>query len=710
MQLPVYTPSVQKTEGGNARVVAPSNYGAPGALMAQGLSAMSKGLGALNAAVTRQQEEADAVNAQAASNEYTKRMNDLLYDPDKGLMQTKLQGADGITGTFEEQEKKIRQEVYGQFKFNTRKGQLAFQNLVNNTAAQRYEMVRKHQTKQNEAYQDVVFANAVEDQAQFVTNAYGDEQALANSVAETEKLTAAKYFNQGEEAVKAQVRKNCGTVVGRAMAAALANEDYDTLDTIRNRYGEYLSPEQSINAMKIANNFARGNMELQLFKEAYAACGNDPYAVEKFIENYCANTGGNAEAVHECFRKTKGQPYQLGAAEDGVNGNWDCGAWTKWVAKHCGLGGIITNRCADTQFKQFEDAGRAFGPEQESKLRDGDFVFWTGTGGAEGYKGIAHVGIYNGKTGRVMQSGTHGVAECDLHQYKIVGFGRGAGGVGRSPVEVEKLKSKALQYITGQEGKKRAYTNSLVHEGELKMMDLLNQDETNIGEYQKIAGMYSANDEARIRLQTKLASIQKGFEKAAAKAGSESGGGKSNPLAVYELGVRLQRGEDPEGLRNNVLASGDYTGADKVKMLKLIDGLNDTLKKEYNVSAIVNDMTAGYVGTDKAAYKKSLEEYTAGQIADYIGKNNVKPTVAQIQDMIRYGTTKQKVGGFLGTKIDSPVKMLMRIPGLQDYRVNESGGYNVRVNNGWYRISDRQIVSINNGEMTLEQALREGYR
>ena len=90
--------------------------------------------------------------------------------------------------------------------------------------------------------------------------------------------------------------------------------------------------------------------------------------------------------------------------------------------------------------------------------------------------------------------------------------------------------------------------------------------------------------------------------------------------------------EDPEALRVNIL-SGPYSLQDKAKMLKMVDDLNKTLTDKYNVNAIVNDMTAGYVGKDKDTYKKALAANIAGDIADYLGMNNKPPTVEEIQQM-----------------------------------------------------------------------------
>lgn len=735
MKFLTYAPAVQKNTIGNANVqrygsAAAKAIATAGQLGGQAYGNLARSVGQLAGAIQHQQENEDALTATAANNEYTKRINELMYNQENGLMNTKLDGASGITTAFEEQEKKIREEVGAQFRFHTQKGQMTFLNMANNSAAQRFENVRKHQTQQYNAYRDVTFGNAVENQAQFAMNNYADENALLQSMAETERLTMAQYYGQGDEEITAQVRKNCSVVAGRAIAAAVSNNDYAMVDNIRNRYGSYLTPEQSVNLMKISNKAAQENTELQLFKSAYAACGNNPEAIGRYVDDYCAKTGGNADIVHECFRKTKGQPYLLGAAEDGVNGNWDCGAWTKWVAKQSGLGSVITNRCADAQFKQMEDAGRAFGPNHENQLKTGDFVFWTGTGGEEGYKGISHVGIYNADTGKVMQSGTKGVAEIDLHAYPIVGFGRGAGGAGRTPAEVERLKSRALQFIQSEEGKKNAFISRQIQSANLELQDAMNHGINDINAYRGIVNKYitmnpgTPNDELRIRLETKLNAIQKGILANQAtgeedidgtgtiSAGrSKNGAPKSNPMAVYELGLRLQNGDSPEALRENVM-SGAYSLQDKAKMMKMIDELDKTLTKDYNVDEIVKDMTAGYSGANKETYKKMLAAQTAGDIADFLGRKNERPTVDQIQQMVRYNMTKQSTG-FMGDNVPAPVDFAAKT-GADTYIPNERNGqrdgYNVKFRGIWHHISDRQMKAINDGEMTLQAAIREGYR
>ncbi len=151
---------VQRYDDGSARALAQAgqiaaqigNVQARGNEMAgQAYGVLARGVGQLGAVIQHQQEEQDALNVQAASNEYTKRLNDVLYNQDNGLMNTQMQGADGITAQFEAAERKIRQEVGQQFKFHTAKGINAYNRMTDNSATQRFEMVRRHQTQQYNA-------------------------------------------------------------------------------------------------------------------------------------------------------------------------------------------------------------------------------------------------------------------------------------------------------------------------------------------------------------------------------------------------------------------------------------------------------------------------------------------------------------------------------------------------------------------------------
>ena len=98
MKLATYTPQIQRNTI-NAHVDAPAAQALANIGQMQGRSMQGMAL-----AINHASEQLDAVNVQAASNEYTKRLNNLLYNQDNGLMNTQMQGANGITAKFEEEE------------------------------------------------------------------------------------------------------------------------------------------------------------------------------------------------------------------------------------------------------------------------------------------------------------------------------------------------------------------------------------------------------------------------------------------------------------------------------------------------------------------------------------------------------------------------------------------------------------------------------
>ena len=178
MKLATYNPQVAPNTI-NARVEAPQAQAIANIGRMQGQS-----LAGLAGTINRVGEEIDAVNVQAASNEYTKRLNDLLYNQDNGLMNTKMQGADGITAKFEEEERKIRQEVGSQYNFLSQKGSFTFNRMTENSAMQRHELVRRHQTQQFNAYRDLTFDNALELNTQTAADNYSMPEVVDQNMAE----------------------------------------------------------------------------------------------------------------------------------------------------------------------------------------------------------------------------------------------------------------------------------------------------------------------------------------------------------------------------------------------------------------------------------------------------------------------------------------------------------------------------------------------
>ena len=455
MKLVSYTPSVPKTAGGSARVDAPDAKAIAnvGRMQGQALQGIAN-------AIQIAGENVDAVNAQAAANEYTKRVNELLYNQDNGLLNTKMDGANGITGTFEEQEKKIRQEVGSQYQFFSAKGQAVFNNMANRSAAQRYEMVRRHQTQQFNAYQDVTYGNALQLNVQAAGDNYASPDIVEDSIKESIASASVRYGDQGAEVVKQQSRKAAGMVAQQAINMAYANGNDDQAAAYIEKYGAYLDPNQRSQYSKAVHQRVLSNMTRNTADALVAKYGN--------------NTAALYDAIYN--RREGGSGYDGNAAvawmrEQAKNGtNWGVNTCTLGVNKALTMGGGIPgNTWAPTNWEDAKKAGTAF--TDRSQLRTGDIVYWWKPGKDKNADDVGHVGIYDAETGMVYQSGTSGFKAIALDTYSVSGFSRPQG-QGMTREQQDALYNSCLRQINQQKAIRNAYNDQVYKELDKELMGL----------------------------------------------------------------------------------------------------------------------------------------------------------------------------------------------------------------------------------------------
>lgn len=407
MKLSTYNPSVQLHNGPDAKVQAfdggeARTFAAIGDMQGRAAGALVQGINNINAIIIRQQEEADTVNVVAATNDYTKRINELLYNQETGLMNTEMQGASGITGMFEEQEKKIRAEIAQRYKFNTKKGRIAFVNRANESAAQRYALVERHQTKQYSAYKDVTFNNALQLNMQAAADNFTDKEIVTQNINEALRATAAQYYHQGPEVVKAQQKKIAGLIAQQVINRAYANGDNDAAETYIETYGMALDPDVLNAYSKKVYDSRMALLEEDTGAALFAQFGDDGEAAYNHIFSPDFHGAGKSE---DSITWMKGMSDK--------KESWGKNTCTKGVNAALQAGGFkpisVWAPTAWKEEKTFTD---------KSQLRSGDIVYWESDGGGE----PNHVGIYDPKTGMVYQSGSSGFAPIPLNAYKLWGF------------------------------------------------------------------------------------------------------------------------------------------------------------------------------------------------------------------------------------------------------------------------------------------------
>lgn len=478
-----------------------SNPGAQALAQAQGETGVVIANGAM--ALKDQVEQTQAL---AANNMYNKLMSEGTFE----LMQKKEEGALNITEDYDKLQKKTMDAVFAKYKGVLRygAGARAFSEFTERDNVTRRTNVMRYQQEQLEAYKNTQYKNAVDVCLDNVLEYGGNDAAIDMAINRGEALVRGMYGAYGEERVKNETEMIARQTVGQAMSLAMQTADFKRMDEISNKYGKYMDPNQRTAALGAVRKHAQQEME---FGEAQMAIGElgleaSRDAVKEWVQKNAHGNTQNTDGMYAFFKENIGKPYQLGGPEDGSGGTWDCGSFTKACGKTYGLN--LLSRCADDQYVQLKEEGRAF--SDPSELRTGDLVFWTGTGGEEGQYGIAHVGIYNGKTGEVMQSGTNGVAEIDVNTYKVVGFGRGVTETPLSDMEIEKRVDDIFGTLQKQLAVRDHEDDRLYKQTLKAILDLQNDGNFHtVAEYQAIATSIAGGN-PRVLSRTLNEALKKG--------------------------------------------------------------------------------------------------------------------------------------------------------------------------------------------------------
>lgn len=443
---------------------------------------LGRTVGQIGSMIQHQQEETDAVNAQAAANEYTRRVNDLMYNDENGLMNTKFEGASGITQDFTEQEKKIRQEVYGQYHFHTAKGQMAFNKLADRSAAQRFESVRQHQIKQYEAYRKVTYDNALTLNTQEAADNYASADMVDASMKQAILTTTAQYYGQGDEVIKAAQRKVVGDIAQQVINRAYSNGDDDMASTYIEKYGEYMSPALLTNYSKAVHQRTVANITRN--------------TADALVSKYGDNTAALYDAIYN--RREGGNGYDGNAAvawmrEQEKNGtNWGINTCTKGVnAALMAGGGIPGNTWAPTNWDDAKKSGTAF--TDRSQLRTGDIVYWWKPGSDKDADDTSHVGIYDAETGKVYQSGTSGFRAIDLDSYSVTGFAHPQGR-GMTRDQQDALFSACQRQLNQRRAMRNAYDNATYKDLDKQLMGLADAGNMDWGTYTSMVDQIAGAD------------------------------------------------------------------------------------------------------------------------------------------------------------------------------------------------------------------------
>lgn len=356
----------------------------------------------IQAGVEQVREQIIRTDVLQANNEYVKRTNDLRMQ----LMQKKEKGALDIVGEYEAGERKIRSELMAQSPQSVKygKGAMLFDYSTQQTNNANRRVLGQYRAQQFEAWQNTTFANSINSSVQKAVLSPNDPAVIADVQKEIDYAINSRYGTYGRERLDLEYRKWTG-VLGQALIdRSYANGDINTAEAYVEKYGPYMDP--GVTSVYAKNVYAR-KQEERLFnmgQNLYATFGEDEGAARDYIFGDNFKTEVDGKAIVKAASADIGNNYGENTCTISIN---------RWLRS---AGAKEGNTWAPTNMEDAKDNGVFF--TQRNQLRNGDIVYWDW----EDNDDSDHVGVYDASTGKVIQSGTHGVAALDLDHYKVLGF------------------------------------------------------------------------------------------------------------------------------------------------------------------------------------------------------------------------------------------------------------------------------------------------
>jgi hypothetical protein len=356
----------------------------------------------IQAGVEQVREQIIRTDVLQANNEYVKRTNDLRIQ----LMQKKEKGALDIVGEYEAGERKIRSELMAQSPQSVKygKGAMLFDYSTQQTDNANRRVLGQYRAQQFEAWQNTTFANSINSSVQKAVLSPNDPAVIADVQKEIDYAINSRYGTYGRERLDLEYRKWTG-VLGQALIdRSYANGDINTAEAYVEKYGPYMDP--GVTSAYAKNVYAR-KQEERLFnmgQNLYATFGEDEGAARDYIFGDNFKTEVDGKAIVKAASADIGNNYGENTCTISIN---------RWLRS---AGAKEGNTWAPTNMEDAKDNGVFF--TQRNQLRNGDIVYWDW----EDNDDSDHVGVYDASTGKVIQSGTHGVAALDLDHYKVLGF------------------------------------------------------------------------------------------------------------------------------------------------------------------------------------------------------------------------------------------------------------------------------------------------
>lgn len=584
-------------------------------------------------------EQIAVADVMKANNDYNMQMNKLQNE----LLQNKEENARDNLTKYEEGRQKIINNIMQKGPSTLRGvlGSKAFFNTIDRDWTGQRAQMERYMMGEMEKYQDTQLNNQYKSALKDVAANWNDGDMFDSMLRRGEFMTAARYANYGQEKVKEASDKWKAAVAKTAAQAAISadtSEGWARGGEILQAYGYLLDPGERIQLDKMISARQKSNDQLNTFASIYAKFGND---IEGGIAALMATKTGTANV-------SKGLDFARGE-EGKAWGSNQCANFVKEYVKQAGGDFDITSSLADGTYLNAERKGLTF--TDRKQLRDGDIVYWQVDGSkyaasdnpddvqsdSKAYKGITHVGVYDAKTGKVIQSGEHGVSAMDLDAtgYHTVGYSH-IGGMAMDAVEQEEMRKAYRAYAMNAINTKKMNTNLMTENAADEMFAAYNNGERDPAYFENMARRIAGNDYS---VYQKLHSVAKAFSTSA-----------NYTLTLGER-LELQDRLDAGGMNPEDLISylgGKGCSVDTI--MKYVKENKTAIKNKekgegvqgFDWSGVMAAFYGEMGGRNKIPdeWKPGLERVAKRAVNDYIKTNNANPSVTFVMNVLKEALVK----------------------------------------------------------------------
>lgn len=584
-------------------------------------------------------EQIAIADVMKANNDYNMQMSRLQNE----LLQNKEENARDNLTKYEEGRKKIINGIMQKGPSTLRGvlGSKAFYNTIERDWTGQRAQMERYTMGEMEKYQDTQLNNQYKLALKDVAVNWHNNDDLDAVMRRGDFMTAARYANYGQEKIAEASNKWKAAVAETAAQAAInsdSSEGWTRGGEILQAYGYLMDPQKRIQYDKIISAREKNNNQLNTFAGIYAKYGSD---INGGVQALLSTQTGTADIA-------KGLAFAQGE-EGKAWGSNQCANFVKRYVQTAGGDFDITSSLADGTYLNAERKELTFNDRKQ--LRDGDIVYWQVDGSkyatsdnpddvhsdTKAYKGITHVGIYNAKTGKVIQSGEHGVSEMalDAAGYHTVGYSH-IGGRAMDATEREELKKGYMQYALQQVQQKRTSTNLMVERASDEMFAAYNNGIRDPAYFENMAKQIAGNDYSAYNT---LHAVAKSF--------TSSGVHK---LTVGEA-MEIEDAIDKGGLsQDELIQKLSDAGCSTETIMKYVHMNKQAAKAaargegkaSFDWDSVMEAFYSNMGGRNKVpeAWRPGLKRYAKRAINEYIAKEKRTPTVDWVMDIMEQGLVK----------------------------------------------------------------------